>query len=213
MATGGLFPRRSINAESRLVYPIRSVQPPIKPAGGPDFTPLAQGTLPDDRNSPACLKELALGASIPFHVGIELGLPELRAGARRSCVRTAGVAVPEAAVNETHRSESTKHQVGSTGEVTVVQAVSETERMDCPPEYELRNSVPASDSCHHARPGRTIDNVRHRQLSRYLAAVCKRIHGRFRAMVKLCGSPAWALSQAASGSSGFPSESPVGVGS
>ncbi len=216
---GGLFLRRSINGESRLKYPIPSVQPLGEPSGDPDFTPLAQGALPDDRNSPACLEELALSASVPFHVGIELGLPELRAGARRSSVRAAGMAVPEAAVNEAHRSESPKHQVGSAGEFPVVQTVPETERMDGPSEYELGNSVPASDPRHHARTGRPIDNIRHGQLLPILGHCCKRIHGKSLQMIKLCASPACTpergrcLSQSHCGLARLASESPVRVGS
>ena len=41
-------------------------------------------------------------APVPLHVGIELALPELFASGRCCRVRTAGMPVPETAVNETH---------------------------------------------------------------------------------------------------------------
>ena len=69
---------------------------------------------------------MVLVTPIPAHVGMELGLPEFLTSGRSGRVRTANMTVPEAAVNEAHGSESRKHDIGSTRERAVVQAVPQT---------------------------------------------------------------------------------------
>ena len=59
----------------------------------------AQGAFPDGRDSPPGFEQFVLVASVPFDVRIELGSPESLARGRRSRVRAAGVAVPEASVH------------------------------------------------------------------------------------------------------------------
>lgn len=100
-------------------------------------------------------------APVPFHVGIELALPELFASGRCCRVRAAGMPVPETAVNEAHRAEPAKHEIGSAGELAIVQAVSETTCVEGPAKHELGPRVPASDSRHHARTGRAVNHIRH----------------------------------------------------
>ena len=72
--------------------------------------------------------------------------------------------VPETAVNEAHRAESAEHEVGSAGEPSIVQAISEAACVDRPAKNELGARVPASDPGHHARTGRAIDYVGHRRI-------------------------------------------------
>ena len=71
--------------------------------------------------------------------------------------------VPETAVNETHHAEPAKHEIGSAGELAIVQAISETACVEGPAKHELGLRVPASGSRHHARTGRAINYVRHRR--------------------------------------------------
>ena len=76
-------------------------------------------------------------APVPAHVGLELCVPEFLASGRGGGVRTPDVTVPEAAVNETHGSESTKHEIWGAGELAVVQAVPQTARVESPAESDF----------------------------------------------------------------------------
>ena len=58
--------------------------------------------------------------------------------------------------------EPAKHEVWSTRESAVVQAVSEPASVDGSTKSEFRPCVPASDPCHYARPGRAVHGVGHR---------------------------------------------------
>ena len=93
---------------------------------------------------------MVLVASVPAHVVLELGLPEFLASCGGRGVWAPVVTVPEAAVNEAHGSESTEHEIGSTREFAVVQAVSQTACVESPAESNFGYSVPASNPRHHA---------------------------------------------------------------
>ena len=151
--------RSQTGFESRLGSP----QPLFQPQCDLDINPLAQRTFPDDRDSPASLKQVVPVSSVPFRVGVEFGLPELGAGSRGCRVRAAGVPMPETAVNEAYCSELTKHEIGSAREFPVMQTVPQATGMKGPAESKLRSRVPATDSSHHARTGSLVHYVRHRQ--------------------------------------------------
>ena len=89
-------------------------------------------------------------APVPAHVGMEFRLPEFLASGRGGGIPAPDVTVPEAAVNEAHGSESTKHKIGSTGKLAVVQAVPQTAGVESPAKSDFGYSVPASNSRHHA---------------------------------------------------------------
>ena len=151
--------RSRTGLESRLGSP----QPLFQPQCDLDINPLAQRTFPDDRDSPASLKQVVSVSSVPFRVGVELGLPELRASSRGCRIRATGMPVPETAVNEAYCSELTKHEIGSTGKFPVMQAVSQATGMKGSAESKFRPRVPAADSSHHARTGSLVHYVRHCQ--------------------------------------------------
>lgn len=69
--------------------------------------------------------------------------------------------VPETSMNKAHRAESTKHEIGSSGELPIVQAISEAARMERPAKNEFGARVPAFYPCHHARAGCAINCVGH----------------------------------------------------
>ena len=145
--------------ESRLGSP----QPLLQPQCDLEINPLTQRTFPDNRDSPASLKQVVSVSSVPFRVGMELGLPELRASSRGCRVRATGVPVPETAVNEAYCSELTKHEIGSAGEFPVMQTVSQATDMKGSAESKFRPRIPAADSSHHARTGSLVHYVRHRR--------------------------------------------------
>ena len=145
--------------ESRLGSP----QPLLQPQRDIGINPLAQRTFPDDCYSPASLKQVVSVSSVPFRVGVEFGLPELRAGSRGCRVRATGVPMPETAVNEAYRSELTKHEIGSAGEFPVMQTVSQATGMKGLAESKFRPRVPTADSSHHTRTGSLVHYVRHCQ--------------------------------------------------
>ena len=151
-----------IGAETRVELTAAPSQPLLQLQRDLDSTLVAQGAFPDDCNSPAVFKQVESVALVPCHVGAKLGLPEILASCGCRRVGTAGMSVPEAAVNEAHRSESTKHQVGSTGEFPIVQAISEPACVESPTKSKFGLRVPASDPRHHARTSRLIHYVRHR---------------------------------------------------
>lgn len=134
----------------RFERPFNSVQPPVQPQRDLVSTLFPQLAFPDNRHSPSGFDQMMLIAPVPSHVGMELGLPELPASGRDGGVRAPDMTVPEAAVNEAHRSESTKHHIGCAREVAVVQTIPQTACVESPAENEFGYSVPASNPRHHA---------------------------------------------------------------
>ena len=151
--------RSQTGFESRFGSP----QPLLQPQRDLEINPLAQRTFPDDRDSPASLKQVVSVSLVSFRVGMKLGLPELRASSRGCRIRATSVPMPETAVNEAYCSELTKHEIGSAGEFPVMQTVSQATGMKGPTESKFRPRVPAADSSHHARTGSLVHYVRHRR--------------------------------------------------
>lgn len=134
----------------RSERPFSSVQPPIQAQCDLVSTLFPQLAFPDDRHSPSGLDQMMLIAPVSTHVGMELGLPELPASGGDGGVRAPDVTVPEAAVNEAHRSESTKHHIGGAREVAVVQTIPQSACVESPAKNEFGYSVPVSNPRHHA---------------------------------------------------------------
>ena len=143
-------PNSPIGNEMRFERPVTSVQPPVQHQCDLEFSLLPQRAFPDDRHSPSGFEQIVPVAPVPAHVGMELCLPEFLAGGRVGGVRASDVTVPEAAVNEAHGSESTKHEIGGTRELAVVQAVSKIACVESPAKSDFGYSVPASNPRHHA---------------------------------------------------------------
>ena len=72
--------------------------------------------------------------------------------------------MPEATVHETNGSETTEDQVWLSRELSVMEPISDTSRVKCPPEDKLGFRVLTADSSHHARSAFPIHYVDH-QLS------------------------------------------------
>ena len=156
-------PALHTKGQTDLQFRLDSSQPLFQLQQNPGFNPLAQRAFPDDCNSPACLKQMISVTPVSFHVGMKLGLPELCASGRGCRVRTAGMSMPEAAVNEAYCSKLTKHQIRCAGEFPVVKTISQATSMQSPTESEFGLRIPAADSSHHAGTGSLIHYVRHRR--------------------------------------------------
>lgn len=59
------------------------------------------------------------------------------------------MSVPEAAVNEAHGSEPTKHEIGGTRQPSVVKTVPQTACVERPAKSDFGYSVPVSNPGHH----------------------------------------------------------------
>ena len=125
----------------RFERPVTSVQPPLQQQRGWEFTLHPQRAFPHDRHSPSGFKQMVLVAPVPVHIGLELCLPEFLASCRGGGVPAPDVTVPEAAVNEAHGSEPTKHEIGGTRELAVVQAVPQTACVESPAKNDFGYSV------------------------------------------------------------------------
>ena len=141
--------------------PVISVQPLIQHHCDPESSLPPQCALPDDRHSPPGFEQIMPVAPVTAHVFLKLGLPEFLASCRGRGVWTPVVTVPEAAMNETHGSESTEHEIGSAREFAVVQSVPQAACVESLAESNFGYSISASDSCHHERACRLVHYVRH----------------------------------------------------
>ena len=157
--------------QTRFERPVTTAQPPVQHQCGLEFPSLTQRAFPDDRHSPSGFEQMVTVAPVPTHVVLELCLPEFLASGRGGGVRAPKVTVPEAAVNETHGSESTKHEVRGTRELAVVQPVSQAACVESPAKSDFGYSVPASNPCHHARASGLVDYVRHLSLPHQLRGI------------------------------------------
>lgn len=150
-----------IGDEVRIELPVTSSQPPLQPECNSSFDLPAQCAFPDDCDSPAGAEQVSSIALITLNIGVKFAFPESCTGVRRRCVRTPGMPVPETSMNKAHRAESTKHEIGSSGELSIVQAISEAACMERPAKNEFGARVPALDPCHHARSGCAINCIGH----------------------------------------------------
>lgn len=121
----------------------------------------AQLALPDHANTPSHLSKGVDRISITLDVGCELGRPEPLVRCRCRRESTAGVAVPEATVNEDHGAMTREHQVWTARQVTAMQAESQPLREQQTAQSTLRHRVLVANGAHHAAARLPINNVRH----------------------------------------------------
>ena len=145
-----LGPDLSEQWKARFEHLATPAKPHVELDDGLELSLSAQRALPDDRDPPPRFEKIVLVAPVPLHVRMELCLPQLLAGGWSGRMQTPGVAVPKAAMDEAHGSESTKDQIGRTGKSAVVQAVPQAACVDSPPKGEFGRSVSATNRRHHA---------------------------------------------------------------
>lgn len=158
--------------ETCFEFPVISSQPSVQLQGDLTFNLLAQRTFPNNCNSPACPQQVTLVASVPLHICIQLGSPELPASGRSGREWTVRVSVPETAVNETHGAKSPEYNVWSSWQFSIMQAVSESPCVQSAAKNNFWSRVLAPDPGHHARTGRSIHYVRHRRSCTDLKKCC-----------------------------------------
>ena len=112
-----------MDRNARFESLVAPAQPLVEPLASSELHSPSQRALPDDCDPPSGVEKIVLISSVPFHIGMELGLPEFCASGWSGRMRTPGVTVPKAAVHEAHGSKSTKHEIRRTGKSAVVQAV------------------------------------------------------------------------------------------
>jgi len=120
-----------------------------------------QGTRPDGPDTPSGLQQLRPSSIVPCHVGFELGSPQLRVSGRGSRVTASRMPVPETAMHEDGSPVLGQYQIGAPGEARRVQAVSEAQCVQRPPESQFRLRVLPANSRHHPGPRQLVDSVGH----------------------------------------------------
>lgn len=139
-------------------------------------------TLPDHYGSPRELPQLLVDSRVAADIPFKLGKPERRVGRWSGRQATASVAVPETAVYEERHAISRQNNVRKARQMPIVKAIAEAPSVQETPDRELRLRIPPTDPGHHAAPGRSINDVRHRQMmarsSRTSSATVPRLESR-----------------------------------
>ena len=102
--------------------------------------------FPHHNNLPPQLAEFTTHAAVALDVGLELGVPERSIGLRCCRVAAAGVAVPEAAMDEDDHAMPGQHDVGLAREVLAMQAEPVAHPVQGRSDEPLRSCVLAADA-------------------------------------------------------------------
>ena len=144
----------------RLEVPPVSPKPLVERHHGVQDPVTNQCTLPHNGHAPASFLQFPLGAPVPLNVVFEFGLPELWSGGRRSCIGAPGMAVLEAAMDEADGSKSPKGEVRGSRQ-SDVEPDPDPICVQRAAERDLRLRVLGTDTRHHPRARRFVDDVRH----------------------------------------------------
>lgn len=109
-----------------------------------------QGALPDDRYPPAEGTERLRMTPVASGVVPEFPAPEIFVGLGSGCVAAAFVSVPEAAMDEHHRSPPREYKIGAARQSPDMQSISQTPGEKTRAKYPFRVGVLAANSRHHA---------------------------------------------------------------
>lgn len=120
---------------------------------------LAQLALPDHVNRPPEPAKVGFVSTISLDIGRKLLFPEFLPGGGRCRVPASRVSMPEASVHKHHGSIPGKHQIGSTGQATSPEAVTEPPGVEAPPDQHLGAGVTTPDARHHAASNGGRDDV------------------------------------------------------
>ena len=148
------------NAPRRCAFRV-ATDPSVHAIKGMDQCGRGQLAFPDDRCSPSEVANRRHVAFVAFDVASELLRPELRPGLRDGGIPAAGMAMPEATMNEDGATMPRQNQIGPPRQAAVMQDVSETQAMQSLPQGQLRLGVLPPDPRHHARAGLGVNDVDH----------------------------------------------------
>lgn len=118
-----------------------------------------QGALPDDRHAPAESMEHLCMVPVASDISLEFLSPEVFIGPGSGCVAAAFMSVPEAAMDEHHRSALREHKVGGAGQFTHMKSISKTPGEKKGPKHPFRPGVLSTDARHHAAALRSGRNA------------------------------------------------------
>ena len=121
-------------------------------------------TFPDNADAPTRFKQKPPIAFVPRDVGLELGLPEVRACRRIRGVTALRMPMPETSVHETNGSKTAKDEVWLAWKAFVVQPEPEPIRMKRAPQDKFGSCILSPNPRHHARTGKSVYYIRHGQL-------------------------------------------------
>lgn len=119
-------------------------------------------TLPDDEHLPAELAEGGFVSSIASAIGRDFWPPIVETALRQAAF-AAFVAVPVAAVDEQDLTPPRKYDIGGTGQIPEVEAISVAEPVEHPPHDHFRTGVPCAYRLHDLPTLRGTPGIRHRE--------------------------------------------------
>lgn len=122
---------------------------------------MLETALPYHQNTPAEIHEVFVVTTVPLDIGAELFLPEFDSGGWRCRIETAGVSVPEAAIDEDGEAVAWKDEVGRSRQVLAMQPEPVSTAMKEPPKKKLGLGVFPPYTAHHSRASRLVDYIRH----------------------------------------------------
>ena len=123
-----------------------------------------QGALPDDRHAPAESMEHLRMAPVASDISLEFLPPEIFIGPGSGCVAAAFMSVPEAAMDEHHRSVLREHKIRRAGQLSYMKSIAKSPDEKKRSKGSLRPSILSANARHHAaalRSGRNAHGLEH----------------------------------------------------
>jgi hypothetical protein len=124
-------------------------------------TGLGYFTFPDNKHAPARQSERLVIPSIPFDVVSELLLPKASICSWHYGVPAGRVRVPEAPADLNHCSVTRKDNIGTAGQLRVMESISESLGVQESTYQQFRLRILAPNTGHHPTSGTPIDDIRH----------------------------------------------------
>lgn len=118
---------------------------PAEPSG--QLCLVSDFAFPDRQHAPTHRAQLCLAPTVSVAIALKLWKPEVRA-TRRSPPSRATVSVPEAAVHKNDDPMPLQHNVGLTGQFSLMKSKSQPETMKQATNCKFRCCVLCSNSCH-----------------------------------------------------------------
>lgn len=128
------------------------------------FCRVLQGTLPDNCHTPPESMELFRMPTVASNVALEFLTPEFFVGPGGGGVSATFMSVPEAAMDEYHRSVLLEHKVGGARQSPHMKSISKTPGEKQRTQYSFRLRILSANARHHAaalRSGRNAHDPGH----------------------------------------------------
>lgn len=109
---------------------------------------IGQLALPEYQHIPAKPTERPQIPRVPPAIRVEFWFPEVQTRLGHSITESATVSMPEAAVNENHLSTRREHEIGRSGQSSVVQPIAVAHAVDQSAHGHLRLGVLAAHQGH-----------------------------------------------------------------